>query len=84
MKREFSRYGFENLRVLTGSLEILGGIGLLVGFKIPAVLFVSCAGLALLMFFAVIVRLKIKDGFLLSLPALLLMLMNLYIFYCFI
>jgi len=31
MEREFTRFGLANLRVVTGGLELLGGLGLLMG-----------------------------------------------------
>ena len=79
MKSEFKRYGFEELRIPIGILEMLGGLGLLVGYKLPVLTFVSALGLALLMLSAFIIRLKIKDSLLRSLPALGLMIINFYI-----
>jgi len=35
MQAEFIRFGLERFRVLTGILEVLGGVGLLVGLKWP-------------------------------------------------
>ena len=81
MKQEFKRYGPEKLRVTTGALEILGGTGLLVGLQIPIILKISSAGLALLMFCALFVRAKINDRVIQSLPALVLMLVNLAILF---
>lgn len=80
MKREFRRYGLERYRVLVGWLELLGALGLLVGFKSDIALGVASGGLTLLMFLGFIVRLKIKDGFWLSLPAALYMGLCFYIF----
>jgi DoxX-like family len=79
MKSEFERFGLGKLRVLTGALELLGGIGLLVGlWWLPARLMAS-TGLTALMFLGVGVRIKVKDTFVQSLPAVILMLVNLYI-----
>jgi uncharacterized membrane protein YphA (DoxX/SURF4 family) len=76
MVREFERFGLARFRVLTGTLEILGGAGLLIGLRHPPLVFPSATGLALLMFLGVGVRLKMRDGLLLTSPALLLMVAN--------
>lgn len=80
MKAEFSRYGLSQFRELTGVLELVGGIGLLVGkYYSPSILILSSAGLSLLMFLGVIVRLKTKDPILQIIPAFVLMLVNIQI-----
>jgi len=80
MQNEFERFGLPKFAIFIGVLEILGGLGLLVGLKIPEILLLSSGGLALLMLLGVGVRIKIKDSVLLATPAFLLMLLNLYIF----
>ena len=79
MEREFTRFGLAHLRVLTGGLELLGGVGLLVGLKWPPALWLSSGGLALLMLCGVSVRVSVGDSLLQTLPALALMLLNLYL-----
>ncbi len=81
MKDEFKRFGLEKLGVLTAILELLGALGLLVGFKLTPILLISSGGLALLMFFGVAVRIKVKDSFMVTIPATFYMLLNAYIFY---
>lgn len=81
MQLEFKRFKLEKLMVLTGILELLGGAGLLVGFYINFILLISSGGLGLLMFFAFLVRLKMKDSFWVSLPSFLFMVLNFYIFF---
>lgn len=81
MELEFNRYGLKKLRLLTGFLQILGGIGLLLGLKIQILLELSSLGLALMMLAAFMVRLKINDRLLQMLPALFLMFINLYILF---
>ena len=81
MKLEFKRFGLEKVGALTAILELLGAVGLLVGLKITSILLISSGGLALLMFFGVVVRIKVKDSILVSLPAAFYMLLNAYIFY---
>lgn len=80
MKEEFKRFGLENFAKLTGVLELLGGVGMLVGLKISTVLLISSGGLALLMLLGFGVRIKMKDGFWLSFPSLFFMLINSYLF----
>ncbi|AXT53077.1 hypothetical protein D1818_20435 [Aquimarina sp. BL5] len=81
MKNEFIRFGLEKKRNLTGVLQILGGLGLIVGyFYSPILISVSSGSLALLMLLGFGVRIKIKDSILASLPSLLYAILNLYIF----
>tara|TARA_R110000772_G_scaffold143701_1_gene253246 strand:- start:48 stop:392 length:345 start_codon:yes stop_codon:yes gene_type:complete len=81
MFQEFKRFGLSNFRELTGILQILGAIGLLLGYFYPILVIIASAGLALLMLLGFLVRLKIKDGLLVSLPSFAFMLLNLYIFF---
>jgi hypothetical protein len=67
-------------RTLTGVLEALGGIGSIVGLYFREIYLVSTCGLFFLMFFGIIVRLKIKDEFMKILPAIVLLLINAYLF----
>ena len=80
MKSEFTRFGLGRFRTLIGTLELLGGMGLLVGLRWPPSLWISSGGLSLLMLCGLGVRIRIGDGFARSLPALLLMIVNAYIF----
>jgi DoxX-like family len=79
MQSEFIRFGLERFRVLTGILEVLGGVGLLVGLKWPPALGLSSGGLATLMLCGVIVRVVVNDRAVDMLPAFILMLVNGYI-----
>lgn len=81
MQNEFKRFGLEKFTKLTGLLELLGGIGMLVGLKFSFILLISSGGLALLMLLGFIVRLKVKDGFWLSFPSFFFMALNLFIFF---
>lgn len=76
---EFQRWGLAPIQKLTGALEILGGLGLAAGFMYPTLRLLSAGGLALMMACAVLVRAKIRDPFLHWLPAVILLLLNLYI-----
>lgn len=81
MRDEFKRYGLEKFAFLVSTLQILGGLGLIVGLQFYPVLIISSFGLALLMLLGFMVRLKIKDGFWHSLPAFAYFLLNAYLFY---
>jgi hypothetical protein len=80
MKSEFIRYGLPQHRTLTGFLQVAGSTGLLVGFYFEPLTLASSLGLALLMFLGLGVRIKIRDPFLLVLPAFVFMCLNFYIF----
>ena len=80
MKSEFKRFGLEKFGILIAILEILGAFGLLVGLLINPILLISSGGLAILMLLGVAVRLKVKDSLWILSPALLLMILNSYIF----
>lgn len=80
MTIEFYRYGMSHLRTLTGFLELLAGFSLLYGhyYSKNLVLLVS-ACLALLMLIGIIVRIKVGDTLLQTMPAILFMLANIFI-----
>ena len=81
MKSEFKRFGLEKFGLLTAVLEIGGALGLLAGFYFNSILMISSVGLALLMFLGFLVRLRVKDSFRVSLPALFYLGLNSYIFF---
>ncbi|MDC0550207.1 DoxX family protein [bacterium] len=66
-------------RKLVGILQLLGSIGLIVGFLIPWVGQSASSGLALLMLGGVGVRLKIKDSVLQTLPAIAYLVLSAYL-----
>jgi uncharacterized membrane protein YphA (DoxX/SURF4 family) len=79
MRAEFERFGLSRFRQLTGALEVVGGLGLLVGLARPTVMVVASGGLALLMLLGVIVRVRVRDPLLETAPAAVLMLVNAYV-----
>lgn len=81
MKIEFKRFGLGKIGLLTIILEFIGAVGLIVGLKFNLLLVVSSFGLALLMLVGLIVRIRLKDTVWVSLPALLFMGLNTYIFW---
>ncbi len=77
---EFIRYDLPSYRKLTGILQLLGAIGLLIGLYFsPILLLLASLGLCLLMLAGFIVRLKINDNFIQSSPSFLFAALNLFI-----
>jgi hypothetical protein len=76
MVAEFERFDMARFRRLTGSLELLGALGLLVGYWIPLLQLFSAVGLAMLMFLGVATRLRVRDSVVQTVPAVVLMLVN--------
>jgi uncharacterized membrane protein len=66
-------------RVLTGILQLLGGIGLILGLLIPLLGLLASMGLSALMLMGFIIRIKIKDGLIKSLPSFLYMILSIYL-----
>tara|TARA_B100000780_G_scaffold122201_1_gene85695 strand:+ start:1072 stop:1410 length:339 start_codon:yes stop_codon:yes gene_type:complete len=81
MESEYKRWGYKDYRYLIGGLQLLGGIGLLIGLLVNKLLLISSAGLMLLMIIAVYVRFKIKDPLKMAMPALFYAIINSLIFY---
>lgn len=80
MQEEFVRFGLAKFHKLTGILELLGGLGLLVGLISNRILLPSSLGLGLLMTLGFAVRLKMRDSFVDSFPSLFFMILNTYLF----
>ena len=77
---EFKRFGMtDKMRQLTGLLQIIGSVGLLTGLFYTIIGLSAACGLAVMMFIAFIVRLKIKDSIAQSLPSLIFMLVNVWL-----
>lgn len=79
MRQEYDRYGLPKFKVLMGSLQILGALGLVIGIQVPWVGQLASSGLALLMLCGVGVRIKIKDTVLQTMPAFGYMVLNAYL-----
>jgi hypothetical protein len=74
---EFERYGLPKFRKMTGYLQLLGAVGLLIGLYFsPVLLLLASIGLSLLMISGFIVRLKINDNFIQSLPSFIFAVLN--------
>ena len=80
MQNEFNRFKLQKYSALVGALELLGGLGLLVGIFYTPVLVISSLGLALLMFLGVVTRIRIKDTLKATIPAAVFLFLNTYLF----
>ncbi|MCH9641551.1 MAG: DoxX family protein [Actinomycetia bacterium] len=79
MVTEFERFGLVRFRKATGVLELLGSLGLILGYFLPHLTVAAAAGLTLLMAAGVFVRLRCRDSLADTLPAFGMLLMNLYV-----
>nr|WP_155208799.1 DoxX family protein [Fulvivirga aurantia] len=81
MVKEFNRFRLTDFqRQLTGILQLLGATGLLIGvFFSPWLAGIASGGLSILMALGFIVRLKIRDSLLLSIPSFFFMLVNAFL-----
>jgi uncharacterized membrane protein YphA (DoxX/SURF4 family) len=79
MREEFIRYRLPQMRILTGTLQIAAGLGLLLGYAYPVCAFLAALGLSLMMIVAIGVRLKIRDPLSGFFQALACFLLNLYV-----
>jgi DoxX-like family len=82
LEREFQRYGFAGQRQLIGFLQLCGSAGLIAGHWFPPLGIAGAGGLSLMMFVAIIVRIRIRDSFLKTLPAIGYFLLNTWIALC--
>jgi len=78
-KAEFLRYQLPSTRPLVGGLQLCAAVGLLAGLSQPWMGCLAATGLALMMLVAVGVRVKIKDTFLQTIPALFYLMLNIYL-----
>ena len=76
MAAEFKRFGLSQFRRLIGSLEVLGAVGLLIGYKLPVIQLFSAVGVALRMLLGVATRLRVRDSLRKTTPAAVLLLVN--------
>lgn len=80
MVKEFEHFGLIRFRKLTGGLEVLGSVGLILGYFMPQLVVAASGGLTLLMVLGVAVRYRAGDSLADALPAFVMSLVNLYIF----
>ena len=75
-RSEYERYGMPRLRVVAGSLQLLGAIGVLVGLAYTPIGVAAAAGLTLMMLLGLLVRYRVHDAPRLMVPAGTLALLN--------
>lgn len=80
MVKDFERFGLIRFRKLTGSLEVLGAAGLILGYFMPQLVVVAAGGLTVLMVLGVAVRCRAGDSLADALAAFVMSLVNLYVF----
>lgn len=73
------RFGFSPQRRLIGLLQILGSLALFGGLWLPLLGTAGAVGLALMMLTGILVRIKIRDSLLKTMPAVLYFLVNTYL-----
>ena len=78
MAAESKRFGLSQFRRLTGSLEVHGPVGLLVGYKLPVIQLLSASELALLIRLGVATRPRVRDSIRETMPAAVLLPVNVY------
>lgn len=76
---EFERYRLARFRVLVGSLEVAGALGLVAGWWFPPLQTAAAAGLFALMLCGLWARWRIRDPWYAMLPAFVLAVVNLVI-----
>lgn len=82
MKEEFTAYGLPMWMVyFVGILKVIFSIGLIAGLWIPELISFSASGIAIFMFFAILMHVKIKDPIKKSIPALTFMVLSLLIIF---
>lgn len=79
MVEDFERFGLARFRKLTGVLELIGSLGLILGYFVPQFTVAAAGGLTLMMGVGVVVRLRCGDSLTDALPATVMLLINLYI-----
>ena len=80
MKEEFIVYGIPSwVMYSVGTLKVTFSVGLLAGLWIPELVKFSASGIAIMMFFAIIMHVKIKDPLIRSIPAITFMVLSILI-----
>lgn len=84
MVSEYSRWGYDKLRLFLAWCQLLGGCGLLIGLlhhSLNPLISITSFLLTIMMLTAVFVRIKSKDGLLMTLPSLFYSILNAIIFF---
>ena len=83
LRLEYLRYGVPHLRVILGTLQLLGSTGILLGFAFAPVGAAAALGLSLMMAIGVIFRWRLGDQLRLMVPATSLTILNAALAYLF-
>ena len=81
MKSEFDRWGFQKFRILISIIQLFTGILLLMSFFYPFLVIYCSSIFFIMMMGAIFVRIRVKDNFLDTLPALIYFILNAIIIY---
>lgn len=82
MKEEFIAYGLPSwIMYLVGTLKVVFSIGLIAGLWIPDVVKFSASGIAIMMFFAIVMHVRIKDPLSKSIPAITFLILSILIIF---
>ena len=84
MHSEYSRWGYNNLRVFLGWCQLLGGCGLMIGMLHPLLnplISITSFLFTIMMLTAVFTRINSKYGLLLTLPSIFYSILNAIIFF---
>ena len=81
MISEYERWGYQKHRIQIAILQLLAGIGLLIGSSFPILLALISSSLFIMMMVAVFVRIQIQDTIINTLPAVFYAIVNFIIFY---
>jgi uncharacterized membrane protein YphA (DoxX/SURF4 family) len=82
MKEEFIAYGLPSwIMYLVGTLKVVFSIGLIAGLWIPELVKFSASGIAIMMFFAIVMHVKIKDPISRSIPAITFLILSVLIIF---
>lgn len=82
MVADFQRFELIRMRRLTGTLQMLGAVGLAAGMRMPVLVVPSAFALTALMLFGIAARIRARDALSKSLPALALVVLNLFVVAC--
>lgn len=69
VRHEYRRYGIPHLRVLNGSLQLLGAGGVMIGLLFPPLGVVAASGLCTMMLLGLRTRIRLHDPPTLMIPA---------------
>ena len=81
MKDEFTRWGFHNFRILISFAQLLCSFFLLLSFLYPFLVIYCSSIFFIMMMVAIFVRIRVKDSFLDTLPALFYFFLNAFVIY---